>query len=125
MARRGNSRQRAAAKVHRSEDHPDQQYFLLRYWFKELDGIILRGTKNPDDLKKLEDKRDRLIVKISAFGSKANRPSTFDPELDQRVRDILLYRRGLALEQQKKTDPVAHQRRYYQTKEFLTIKLHQ
>lgn len=79
---------RRAQDTKGSEAHHEA---LLKYWFKSLNITIHKEAKSPKYKELLEAKRDRLITKIVAFATKANR--TNSPYiLELHIRELIKFK---------------------------------
>lgn len=85
------------------EDPIAHQNALLTYWTKELDRTVKTTARNPDELLKLTKRKDKLIRKIVAFGTRPNHQQIQD-NLWNRIKDLVHYKRGRNILDNEQTD---------------------
>ena len=68
---------------------------LLQYFVKQLQTCINTTPKDITHRQQLKKKKNILITKIVAHGTKANRPKVHDKEIENYIQDLINYKRGI------------------------------
>lgn len=92
--KRASKRTRLLNKIKNEKNEKDRKLSLIKYWFDELDRILETVAEDCEHLSRLTKRRDLLVIKITAIGSKPNTPKIDCFSLNERIKDLIHYRRG-------------------------------